>query len=100
LTSMTNGMFLFINQFLKKYLGYTAGLGMIDISPTNPRVLIVTPEITYLPKGMGNISNGLNAKAGGLADVSAASINALYSQSTDLNHPDQTKTQAVAATVR
>ena len=44
-------------------------------SSTNPRVLIVTPEITYLPKGMGNILNGLNAKAGGLADVSAALIN-------------------------
>lgn len=54
-------------------------------SQTNPRVLIVTPEITYLPKGMGNISNGLNAKAGGLADVSAALINELYSQGADVH---------------
>ncbi|RLB81334.1 MAG: glycogen synthase [Deltaproteobacteria bacterium] len=53
--------------------------------PTNPRVLIVTPEITYLPKGMGNISNGLNAKAGGLADVSAALINELYGQGADIH---------------
>ena len=29
----------------------------------NPRILIVTPEITYLPKGMGNIANYLTAKA-------------------------------------
>jgi starch synthase/alpha-amylase len=54
-------------------------------SPKNPRVLIVTPEITYLPKGMGNICNGLNAKAGGLADVSAALINELYSQGADVH---------------
>ena len=54
-------------------------------SQTNPRVLIVTPEITYLPKGMGNISNSLNAKAGGLADVSAALINELYSQGADIH---------------
>ena len=53
--------------------------------PTNPRVLIVTPEITYLPEGMGNGSNGLNAKAGGLADVSAALISALYSQGADVH---------------
>ena len=58
---------------------------MITNSQTNPRVLIVTPEITYLPKGMGNISNGLNAKAGGLADVSAALINELYGQGADVH---------------
>lgn len=54
-------------------------------SPTNPRVLIVTPEVTYLPHGMGQNSNGLNAKAGGLADVSAALINALYNQGADVH---------------
>ncbi len=54
-------------------------------APSNPRVLIVTPEITYFPKGMGNICNGLNAKAGGLADVSAALINELYSQGADVH---------------
>ena len=73
---------------------------MMNNSPTNPRVLIVTPEITYLPKGMGNICTRLNAKAGGLADISAALINELYGQGTDLNHSNQTETQAVAATVR
>ncbi len=45
---------------------------------TNHRVLIVTPEVTYLPTVMGGQSDGLNAKAGGLADVSAALINARY----------------------
>ncbi len=52
---------------------------------TNPRVLIVTPEVTYLPDGMGQNSNGLNAKAGGLADVSAALISALYNQGADVH---------------
>jgi starch synthase len=52
---------------------------------TNPRILIVTPEITYLPEGMGNLFNGLNAKAGGLADVSAALISELYSQGADVH---------------
>jgi len=45
----------------------------------------VTPEVTYLPDGMGQHSNGLNAKAGGLADVSAALISALYNQGADVH---------------
>ena len=38
----------------------------------NPRILIVTPEITYLPEGMGNLAGKMSAKAGGMADVSAS----------------------------
>lgn len=52
---------------------------------SNPRVLIVTPEVTYLPEGMGNIANFLKAKAGGLADVSAALISALYKLGADVH---------------
>ena len=51
----------------------------------NPRVLIVTPEVTYLPQGMGNIANFLSAKAGGLADVSAGLISALFKQGADVH---------------
>lgn len=51
----------------------------------NPRVLIVTPEVTYLPDRMGSHSNYLTAKAGGLADVSAALINALFNQGADVH---------------
>ena len=47
--------------------------------------MIVTPEVTYLPKGMGNIANYLTAKAGGLADVSAALISALFDQGADVH---------------
>ncbi len=50
-----------------------------------PRVLIVTPEVTYLPDRMGNHSNYLTAKAGGLADVSAALISALFNQGVDVH---------------
>jgi len=51
----------------------------------NPRILIVTPEVTYLPNGMGNMANYLSAKAGGLADVSAALVNALFDQGADIH---------------
>jgi starch synthase len=52
---------------------------------TNPRVLMVTPETTYLPRGMGKIADYLSAKAGGLADVSAALIAALFEQGADIH---------------
>ncbi len=54
-------------------------------SLSKPRVLIVTPEVTYLPEGMGNMANSLKAKAGGLADVSAALISALYKLGADVH---------------
>ena len=50
-----------------------------------PRVLIVTPEVTYLPDRMGSLSQYLTAKAGGLADVSAALIHALFEQGADVH---------------
>ncbi|MCG6910431.1 MAG: glycogen/starch synthase [Deltaproteobacteria bacterium] len=54
-------------------------------SPKNPRVLIITPEVTYLPDRMGNLSRYLTAKAGGLADVSAALISALFNRGVDVH---------------
>ena len=51
----------------------------------NPRILVVTPEVTYLPDGIGNMANYLTAKAGGLADVSAALISALFQQGADVH---------------
>ncbi len=49
-----------------------------------PRILIVTPEVTYLPEGMGEQTN-YSAKAGGLADVSAALISALHELQCDVH---------------
>lgn len=51
----------------------------------NPRILVVTPEITYLPEGMGNMANSLRAKAGGLADVSASLVSALFDLGADVH---------------
>ena len=50
-----------------------------------PRILIVTPEITYLPAGMGNMACRLTAKAGGLADVSASLVAALFDLGADVH---------------
>lgn len=58
---------------------------MLPERSKNPRVLIVTPEVTYLPQGMGNIANYFSAKAGGLADVSASLISKLFSLGADIH---------------
>ena len=54
-------------------------------SRKDPRILIVTPEVTYLPDRMGSIAHFLTAKAGGLADVSAALITALFEEGADVH---------------
>ena len=51
----------------------------------SPRILVVTPEITSLPPGMGNMANRLRAKAGGLADVSASLVGALFRSGADVH---------------
>src|SRR6478609_11551555 len=53
--------------------------------PAKPRILIVTPEITYLPAGMGNMAQRMHAKAGGLADVSASLVSALFDLGADVH---------------
>lgn len=58
---------------------------MKRLKKSNPRILVVTPEITYLPEGMGNMGNILRAKAGGLADVSASLVGALFRQGADVH---------------
>ena len=57
----------------------------IEGLPDNPTILVVTPEITYLPKGMGNMAQRMHAKAGGMADVSASLVSALYDQGADVH---------------
>jgi starch synthase/alpha-amylase len=57
----------------------------MSIKRRKPRVLIVTPEVTYLPDRMGNLAHFLTAKAGGLADVSAALVSALFEQGADVH---------------
>lgn len=49
------------------------------------RILIVTPEISHLPQTLSTLGGYLNAKAGGLGDVSAALIRALHEQGADVH---------------
>ena len=51
----------------------------------NTRILIVTPEITYLPEGMGNLAGKMSAKAGGMADASASLVQALHQLGADVH---------------
>ena len=53
--------------------------------PKKPTILVVTPEITYLPEGMGNMAQRMSAKAGGMADVSASLVSELYDQGADIH---------------
>jgi len=54
-------------------------------SSNNPRVLIITPEITHLPRGMGVNSDKLYARHGDIADISTALIRALFHQGADVH---------------
>lgn len=58
---------------------------MARVKVKNPRILIVTPEITYLPEGMGNLAGKMSAKAGGMADVSASLVQALHELGADVH---------------
>ena len=50
-----------------------------------PKILFVTPEVSYLPKKMSTMSSFLKARAGELADVSAALIYSLYKKGADIH---------------
>ncbi len=56
-----------------------------DSQSKKPTILVVTPEITYLPEGMGNMAQRMSAKAGGMADVSASLVSELYDQGADVH---------------
>ena len=50
-----------------------------------PRILVVTPEVTFVPQGMGPGSRSISARAGGLGDICAAQIHALYERGVDVH---------------
>jgi starch synthase/alpha-amylase len=52
---------------------------------TRPRILLVTPEVTYLPRSVRETYHCLNDRDGGLADISAALIQALYRLGADIH---------------
>lgn len=70
---------------MKKNTLQNAKISKEEAREKRPTILIVTPEITYLPAGMGNLAQRMCAKAGGMADVSSSLINALYEQGADVH---------------
>jgi glycogen synthase len=50
-----------------------------------PRILFVTPEVSYLPAELCAIPDTLRARAGDLGDFSAALISALYEKGADVH---------------
>ena len=52
---------------------------------TRPRILLVTPEVTYLPRSVRETYHCLNDRDGGLADMTAALIQALYHLGADIH---------------
>ncbi len=65
----------------------TKHMGTVNMSDhsSDPRVLIIAPEIFCLPKAKDNHYQFINAKAGGLSDVSTALIIALNNQGVDVH---------------
>jgi len=71
-------------SFRQNYLAISAGISFTPRLEENvmkardhgsvPRILIVTPEITYLPVEMGQTATVVSAKAGGMADVLASLV--------------------------
>jgi len=57
----------------------------MSIDDEKPRILFVTPEVSYLPEKMSAMSNSLRARAGELGDVSAALICAIYEKGVDVH---------------
>jgi len=56
-----------------------------DQSTTEPRILVVTPEASFLPEGMGSVSRLVAARTGTLADLSAGLIGALDDLGVDVH---------------
>lgn len=51
----------------------------------NPRILVVTPEVTFVRHGMGPGARFISARAGGLGDICTAQIHALYERGLDVH---------------
>ncbi len=59
--------------------------GNMETRTHTPRILIVTPEVSYLPDGMGAIADRISVGTGKLADMSATLIAALFEQGADVH---------------
>ena len=60
-------------------------MAKLNLSNRKLRVLLVTPEISFIPRNMGKISTILQVKGGGLADISSALVEELFSRKMDIH---------------
>ncbi len=60
-------------------------MAKLNLSNRKLRVLLVTPEISFIPRNMGKISTILQVKGGGLADISSALVEELFSRNMDIH---------------
>lgn len=51
----------------------------------NPRILVITPEVTFVQQGREAASRAISARAGGMGDICAAQIQALYACGVDVH---------------
>ncbi len=51
----------------------------------NPRILVVTPEVSFVRHGVGPASWSISTKAGGLGDICTAQVQALYEHGLDVH---------------
>jgi starch synthase len=58
---------------------------MIQMYRQEPRILVVTPELTRLPQGWGKHASQISARAGGLGDIAAALIDGLDRRGADVH---------------
>jgi glycogen synthase len=56
-----------------------------DRSAPEPRLLLVTPEVSFLPEQMGSASRMVSIRTGTLADLSAGLIGALHELGADIH---------------
>ena len=66
---------------------------------THPRILLVIPEVAFMPEGGGNRTNFISANAGGFGDFRAELISDLYELGADVHlaQPDFRKIFAISS---
>ena len=57
----------------------------ISAQRLNPRILVVSPEVTFVAHDTGTAPRQLSARAGSLGDICATQIHMLYAQGADIH---------------
>jgi len=76
---------LSLRRSAKKEQAVAGPAAIVSRRAKKARILLVTPEITELPQGFGNLANVVTAKGGGLADISSALIDEMNKMGLDVH---------------